>query len=68
MIDLTVAMHASAPTGQQCADCNIDGVPCPACYAAWWPKRLTGPRGGAMRQFNQLRDTAISQLEPLHKV
>jgi hypothetical protein len=62
MIDLTAALHASAPTGQKCADCSIDGVPCPACYAAWWPTRLTGPRGSAMRQFDEQRKAA---LEPI---
>jgi hypothetical protein len=62
MIDVTVALHASAPSGHKCADCSIDGVPCPTCYAAWWPTRLTGPRGSAMRQFNEQRDAAIKRV------
>jgi hypothetical protein len=32
-------LHASAPTGHKCADCTMDGEPCPICYAAWWEKR-----------------------------
>ena len=34
--DLHPAIHASAPEGFLCADCSIDLVPCPECYAAWW--------------------------------
>jgi hypothetical protein len=34
-----LALHASAPEGMKCADCQIDGEPCPACYSAWWRKR-----------------------------
>lgn len=36
MDDLTEALHASAPAGYKCADCQIDGEPCPTCYRAWW--------------------------------
>ena len=34
-----LALHASAPVGQKCADCTMDGEPCPDCYEAWWQKR-----------------------------
>lgn len=33
------ALHASAPHGCKCADCQMDNEPCPDCYAAWWKKR-----------------------------
>jgi hypothetical protein len=33
------ALHASAPEGCKCADCQIDGEACPTCYVAWWTKR-----------------------------
>ena len=33
------AIHASAPPGYKCADCTMDGEPCPTCYAAAWKKR-----------------------------
>ena len=36
---MSEALHASAPEGHRCADCQIDGEPCPECYAAWWQKR-----------------------------
>jgi hypothetical protein len=32
-------MHASVPAGMRCADCSMDGEPCPDCYAAAWRKR-----------------------------
>lgn len=31
--------HASAPDGYRCADCTIDGEPCPRCYTTSWRKR-----------------------------
>ena len=34
-----IALHASAPSGCKCSDCEIDQEPCPTCYAAWWRKR-----------------------------
>ncbi len=34
------AMHASIPHGYMCADCTMDGVPCPFCYIAWWRRRF----------------------------
>ncbi len=33
---LRESLHASAPDGYKCADCEIDQEPCPACYAVWW--------------------------------
>ncbi len=32
-------LHASAPEGCKCADCEIDQEACPTCYAAWWKER-----------------------------
>ncbi len=32
-------MHSSAPEGMLCADCAMDGEPCPACYTAGWRKK-----------------------------
>jgi len=29
-------LHHNAPTNRKCADCTIDGEPCPFCYASWW--------------------------------
>jgi len=34
-----LSLHASAPEGMKCADCQMDGEPCPQCYSAWWRKR-----------------------------
>jgi hypothetical protein len=29
-------LHASAPAGMKCADCRMNGEPCPICYTAGW--------------------------------
>lgn len=36
---LNAPLNASGPVGYKCADCAIDGEPCPACYQAWWVNR-----------------------------
>lgn len=33
------ALHASAPKGYKCANCQMDAEPCPVCYQVWWQKR-----------------------------
>jgi len=33
------ALHASAPPGYKCADCQIDGAPCPECSRAYIQQR-----------------------------
>ncbi len=32
-------MHASAPMGYKCSECQIDSEPCPVCYRTWWAKK-----------------------------
>jgi len=34
-----VALHASAPKGYKCADCQMDSEACPDCYKVWWHQR-----------------------------
>jgi hypothetical protein len=38
-VETREALHDSAPKGYKCADCSIDGEPCPRCYATGWRKR-----------------------------
>lgn len=33
------ALHASAPEGYKCSDCEMDKEACPRCYTAWWQNR-----------------------------
>lgn len=39
LVNLSPALHASAPKGSLCADCAIDNETCPTCYRVWWQSR-----------------------------
>jgi hypothetical protein len=38
-VPVSEILHASAPEGCKCSDCQMDQEPCPVCYQAWWQRR-----------------------------
>lgn len=52
--DCALALNASSPLGHKCADCQIDGEPCPDCYDVWWRKRHPNILISCDRQSRQM--------------